>query len=274
MSFLHLQQKSVPSSRPEEGSEFPGSHLGVRFVLMKHHLHCELRQHLRADDPAEKQATCLNLSCPSLTAAGKPETSSAHRPLKRIQPANTKGQRWQAWRMRAALSRSSESTCKTKKDVPPFLCVNSTGCWDTVKANRREKRRRTLVASMVFKQVKMWWSSEEPNWRWARYWAQRAANTCWLEFCREDKRRGNTGLWRQGLKCEGLKRDRRRTHLVGLSHGAVVEAEEVDDLIQKLADADAGDVHGAAQSLSGINQSISQTYLIDPFGGVPSGKLA
>lgn len=96
--------------------KFPGSYLGVRLVLVKHHLHCELRLHLRADDPAETQ-TRPNLSRPPLTAVGCSETSGAHRPLKRMQPANTRGQRWQAWRIRAALSSRSESTCETKPVV-------------------------------------------------------------------------------------------------------------------------------------------------------------
>lgn len=88
---------------------------------MEHHLHRELRQHLCADDPAEKQATWANLSRPSMTPAGRPEASGAHRPLKRIQPANTRGQRWQACRMRAALRRRSESTCRTQSELPLFL---------------------------------------------------------------------------------------------------------------------------------------------------------
>lgn len=79
-------------------------------------------------------------------------------------------------------------------------------------------------------------------------------------------------MWRRGLKCDG-----RRTHLVGLSHGAVVEAEEVDELIKELADAGAGDVHGAAQSLSGIDQStnhsINQSYFIEGFCRVAAGRL-
>lgn len=45
--------------------------------------------------------------------------------------------------------------------------------------------------------------------------------------------------------------DDRWVHLVRLSDGAVVEAEEVDELIEELTDAAAGDVHGAAESLSG-----------------------
>ncbi len=40
-------------------------------------------------------------------------------------------------------------------------------------------------------------------------------------------------------------------HLVALSDGTVVETEKVNQLIQKLADADGGDVHRAAQSLRG-----------------------
>lgn len=61
---------------------------------------------------------CSNLS---LTPTSRAEESSAHRPLKRIQPANTRGQRWQAWRMRAALSSSSGSTCGREEDVQTFL---------------------------------------------------------------------------------------------------------------------------------------------------------
>lgn len=68
----------------------------------------------------------------------------------------------------------------------------------------------------------------------------------------------NTDSWREGLKCEGLKEGRRSTtHLVGLSHGAVVEAEEVDELIQELADAGAGDVHRAAQRLARRNTQLT-----------------
>lgn len=54
----------------------------------------------------------------------------------------------------------------------------------------------------------------------------------------------------RGWKGEGLRWGCSRTHLVGLPDRAVVEAEEVDELLQELADAGAGDVHGAAQRLA------------------------
>lgn len=45
-----------------------------------------------------------------------------------------------------------------------------------------------------------------------------------------------------------------RRHLVALSDGAVVEAEEVYELIEELADADGGYLHRAAQSLRGTTK--------------------
>lgn len=51
------------------------------------------------------------------------EERSAYLPLKRIQPANTRGQRWQAWRMRAAFSRRSGSTCREERT----LCLRREG---------------------------------------------------------------------------------------------------------------------------------------------------
>lgn len=41
------------------------------------------------------------------------------------------------------------------------------------------------------------------------------------------------------------------SHLVTLANGAIVETEEVYQLIQKLADSDRGDLHRAAQRLTG-----------------------
>lgn len=41
----------------------------------------------------------------------------------------------------------------------------------------------TFVESMVLRQLKMWWSSEGPDWRCERYWAQRAARVSRLFNC-------------------------------------------------------------------------------------------
>lgn len=47
---------------------------------------------------------------------GRSLQTRAHLPLNRIHPANTRGQRWQAWRMRAALSRRRGSTWGNESD--------------------------------------------------------------------------------------------------------------------------------------------------------------
>lgn len=60
--------------------------------------------------------------------------------------------------------------------------------------------------------------------------------------------------------------DDQRVHLVRLSDGAVVETEEVDELIQELTDAAAGDVHGAAKSLSGRQTGYSHRKKQHRFG--------
>lgn len=47
------------------------------------------------------------------------------------------------------------------------------------------------------------------------------------------------------------------SHLVTLANGAIVETEEVYQLIQKLADSDRGDLHRAAQRLPGNTHVIT-----------------
>lgn len=54
--------------------------------------------------------------------------------------------------------------------------------------------------------------------------------------------------------------DNREQHLVALSDRAVVETEQVDELIQELTDTDGGDVHWAAQSL-GDEPKTHNTYI-------------
>lgn len=91
---------------------------------MKHHLDSELWEHLRADDSVEEKKKKPKLQWPSaIDGVSGTEERSAHLPLKRIQPANTRGQRWQAWRMRAAFSRRSGSTCRGERQ----LCMRREG---------------------------------------------------------------------------------------------------------------------------------------------------
>lgn len=183
---------------------------------MNHHLHGELWKHLRTDNSGgEKRQPDVCVSSVLTDDA----TTLAHLPLKKIQPANTRGQRWHAWRMRAALSRRRGSTWKTvesRRRASDLTGMDSEQhvvterllnlVWMNIKgllmlgdvfynfifrhcekylislfANKICRRcwnyKRTLVESMVFRQLKMWWRSVELDWRWERYRAQRAAKT-------------------------------------------------------------------------------------------------
>lgn len=99
------------------------SYLGVCFTLVNHDLHCEPWRHLCADNSLKqitKKYIKKNFWFQKLTfkrrSRGRSLQTRAHLPLNRIHPANTRGQRWQAWRMRAALSRRRGSTWGNESD--------------------------------------------------------------------------------------------------------------------------------------------------------------
>lgn len=99
------------------------SYLGVCFTLVNHDLHCEPWRHLCADNSLKqitKKYIKKNFWFQKLTfkrrSRGRSLQTPAHLPLNRIHPANTRGQRWQAWRMRAALSRRRGSTWGNESD--------------------------------------------------------------------------------------------------------------------------------------------------------------
>lgn len=231
------------------------SYLGVCFTLVNHDLQCEPWRHLCADNSL-KQITKKYIKkkkfwFQKLTfkrrSRGRSLQTRAHLPLNRIHPANTRGQRWQAWRMRAALSRSRGSTWGNESDemLPAAhaeinnkkmilllyyhllsksparahcivymypagtlnkqkwtadglssnaeVLLNTTRCCDIfclLSGGRLKAEPHvwplvlTLVESMVFKQLKMWLSSEDPDCRWERYLAHWAARVSWLLSCK------------------------------------------------------------------------------------------
>lgn len=67
-----------------------GGHLRVGFLLMNHHLHGELWEHLRTDNSGggKRRSDGSISSAPTDRA-----TAPAHLPRKKIQPATTRGQR-------------------------------------------------------------------------------------------------------------------------------------------------------------------------------------
>lgn len=74
------------------------SHFVVRFTLMNHNLHCEIWGHLCAHNSVEERESLVQERFIDKKKAFSPSVSipAAYLPLKRIQPANTRGQRWQA----------------------------------------------------------------------------------------------------------------------------------------------------------------------------------
>lgn len=116
------------------------SYLGVCFTFMNHHLHCEFWKHLCAYNSVEKKGEKADFKSCYLHKLSHWQADivkmSAHLPLKRIQPANTRGQRWQACRMSAALSRRSGSTWGQEFKLLPFSLCKST---------------RTLLGMLAFK---------------------------------------------------------------------------------------------------------------------------
>lgn len=229
------------------------SYLGVCFTLVNHDLHCEPWRHLCADNSLKqitKKYIKKNFWFQKLTfkrrSRGRSLQTRAHLPLNRIHPANTRGQRWQAWRMRAALSRRRGSTWGNESDemLPAAhaeinnkklilllyyhllskspacahcivymypagtlnkqkwtadglsshaeVLLNTTRCcyiFCLLSGGRLKAEPHvwplvlTLVESMVFKQLKMWLSSEDPDCRWERYLAHWAARVSWLLSC-------------------------------------------------------------------------------------------
>lgn len=101
-----------------------------------------------------------------------------------------------------------------------FRCclLHNSSLWhilsDSIKIRRVERGVPTLVESMVLRQLKMWWSSEEPDCRWDRYWAQRAASVSRLWICTRKRVRSHTGQMGTSTQrvntCPAHRSDRQR----------------------------------------------------------------
>lgn len=121
--FTTADLKKKEKKVEETSGQMLKSYLGVCFTLVNHDLHCEPWRHLCADNSLKqitKKYIKKNFWFQKLTfkrrSRGRSLQTRAHLPLNRIHPANTRGQRWQAWRMRAALSRRRGSTWGNESD--------------------------------------------------------------------------------------------------------------------------------------------------------------